>query len=654
MYQLFNKKVLQLIPIVFLIVIIFRISYTYTDIKERFSFFAKNEAQVLNAYAFVHRDYYQKLFLNNTLQISKRTLPALPAYSSKPISELFSKINAFNITIRTVSDRARNLKNSANSYELKAIEYFKNNTNKTEYFVLEEDSFYHYANVLKIEQKCLKCHGQKNQAPQFIQNQYDKAYDYKLGEVRGILSVKIPVSSLDSYFMKYFYQSIFYDLALFMLLYIAIYAITKKSKTINQILEEKVEEKTQELKSQVVQDRLTKHPNRIQLFWDIEESEQDTSKHLALLNIDRFKDINDFYGHKVADEILKDISNEIAKKAKEFHASFYKFPSDEFAIYSTKKIDNVAFYTFIKELLLAIHETKFLINESTLYINLSCGIASQEHEIITKADMALQSAKKDNNKMIVVYDTTLDRSQSITKNIDGIKLLKYAIKNDKIRPSFQPIYHVKTKKILKYEALARIITEDGNLISPYDFISIARKSNLYSYITEAMITKSFAFFKDKEYEFSINLSIDDIENKTTTKFIINSIKKFPEPQRIIFEILESDKIDNYEKLKSFIDTIKNFGCKFAIDDFGSGYSNFAHILELNVDYLKIDASLVKNITKDDNAKVITRTIISFAASLGLETIAEYVEDKASLKMLEDMGADYIQGYYIGKPKKDLA
>ena len=653
MYQLFNKKILQLIPIVFMIVILFRITYAYNDIKSMEYEFAKSEAEVLSSYALVHRNYYQKLYINKDIALNEKSLLGLPAYSSKPISEIFSKNNPFDITIKTVSDRARNINNSANKSELKAIDYFKKNKNKT-YFKKEENSFYQYAKALKVEQKCLKCHGKKSEAPQSIQDKYDKAYDYKLGEVRGILSIKIPVKSLSNYFMKYFYQSIFYDLALFILLFIAVFYITKKSKSINKVLEYKVEAKTKELKSQMVKDRLTKYPNRMQLFWDIEKDTDQKDKHLALLNIDRFKNINDFYGHNSADIILINLANEIYKKATDFNASFYKLPSDEFAILSTKKIDKVTFYKFIKDLMLFIHEKEFVINENSVYINLSCGIASNETDIITKADMALQHAKVDNNKIIISFDKSLDMAETITNNIHGIKLLKKAIENDNIKPYFQPIYHVSSKKIVKYEALARIITEDGEIIPPYQFIEIARKSNLYPDITKAMVEKSFEFFKDKEYEFSINLSIDDIENKETVNFIINNIKTFPDPSRIIFEILESDKIDNYEKLKSFIEKIKNFGCKFAIDDFGSGYSNFAHILELNVDYLKIDASLVKNITTDENAKVITKTIINFAASLGLETIAEYVEDKESLNILEGMGADYIQGYYIGKPSEDLA
>ena len=123
---------------------------------------------------------------------------------------------------------------------------------------------------------------------------------------------------------------------------------------------------------------------------------------------------------------------------------------------------------------------------------------------------------------------------------------------------------------------------------------------------------------------------------------------------MVFEILESEEINDYLEIQQFIQEVKLLGCKIALDDFGSGYSNFSHVLELNVDYLKIDASLIKNITTNENSKKIIQTIIIFASNLGLQTIAEYVEDEASFNLLKEMGIDFIQGYYIGKPKEDLA
>ncbi|MCF6172837.1 MAG: EAL domain-containing protein [Campylobacteraceae bacterium] len=231
--------------------------------------------------------------------------------------------------------------------------------------------------------------------------------------------------------------------------------------------------------------------------------------------------------------------------------------------------------------------------------------------------------------------------------------MRKAIEEDGIVPYFQPIYNLHTQKIEKYECLVRIVQKDGNIILPYEFLDIAIKSKQYFNITRNMITKSLELFKDKEYECSINLAVDDILNADIVAFIKQSIKNFPNPEKIVFEILEYDEIKNYDEIKKFIEQIHALGCKFAIDDFGSGYSNFTHIYELNIDFIKIDASLIKNIYNDKKSQIITKAIIDFASSLNIITIAEFVEDKKSLELLRKLGVDFIQGYYIGKPSDKI-
>ena len=652
MGKLFNSRVLYIIPIIFLVVIVFRITYSYHDTKQQAYDFAKKEAEVLNSHAMVHRTYYQKLFINKTLKLSEKTLSALPAYSSRPISKTFSQNNPFNIHIQTVSDRARNYKNIANKGELKAINFFKNNKDETTYFNDENSEFYQYASVLRIEQKCLKCHGKKENAPKFIQDNYAKAYDYKVGDVRGIMSITIPKDSLNNYFLKYFIYSTIYDILLFFALFFAIYYLVKKSKKINDFLEYEVQSKTNELKESLIIDRLTNLPNRLKLIEDVRIQANYSSQHLALLNIDRFKDINDFYGHEVGDKILQEVAITVKGICTKSNSSIYKLPSDEYALFTTMSITQNEFIKIINHIIMTIQETKYEVNNNTIFITLSCGTASNEKDIMTKADMALQVAKND-KRSLITYDESLDATDIINQNIIGVALLKDAILYDNITPFYQPIYNVRTKATEKYESLARIVQDNGEVIPPFKFLDIAIKSKLYSNITRTIIRKSFEFFRDKDYEFSINLSINDVLNKGTVKFIFKSLEEFDRPQKVVFEILESDKVGNYEELKEFISRVKEFGCKVAIDDFGSGYSNFSHILELNVDYLKIDASLVRYVTTDENSRKITQTIITFASNLGIKTIAEYVEDELSLKLLEEMGVDFVQGYYIGKPESAL-
>ena len=652
MHNLLNKRVLNLIPLIFLVIILLKIGYSYSNLHENERNFAKKEAEVLNAYSMAHRTYYQKLFIDKTIPLNKATLKALPAYSNSIISKKFSYKNPLNITVRTVSDRARNPLNSADNSELKAIEYFKINPDKKEYFSQNDNKYYQYASALRIDNKCLKCHGNQESAPEFIREKYSEAYNYKLGEVRGIMSIKIPIDNIQHYFLRGFVESIVYDFLLLLTLFTGITYLTKKSKSIQQILESEIKTKTTQLKSTFVIDKLTKLPNRQQLIEDINFYSHTPYKHLALLNINEFKNINDFYGHDLGDKVLKDFADTFIKECPCKKSTLYKLPSDEFAVFSTKDITQEAFVKNISTIISVIQKEEFLLGNNKIFIFVSCGISSNETALMTTADIALNTAKNQNSNLIV-YNETLDISQKIIENTQNLAVLRDAIQHDTIRPFFQPIYNVKTKKIEKYECLVRIVQEDGTIIPPYKFLDVAVKSKQYLYITKIMITKSFEYFKDKDYEFSINLSAVDMICDEMQEFIIQSLKDFSEPQRVVFEILENDKLGNYKEIKNFIKIIKKFDCKFAIDDFGSGYSNFSHVNELNVNYLKIDASLVKYINSDETSRLITKTIINFASSLGLKTIAEYVEDIESFEILEKMGVHYIQGYYIGKPDKNI-
>jgi len=648
MRSLFNRRVLNLIPVIFLIIILLKVTYSYNNLSHKEREFAKKEAEVLSSYSLAHRDYYQKLFIDKTIPLTKKTIKALPAYSNGIISQKFSQNNSLDITVRTVSDRVRNPLNIADKEEMKAIEFFKNNSDAKYYFNDKNRKYYQYASPLKIEQKCLTCHERRSEAPPFIREKYDTAYDYKLNDIRGVLSIKIPKKQVENYLYANFIEVTLFDIVLFFALYLGIIYLTKKSKLMNKLLEEEIQKKSNELKATYIVDKLTKLPNRQQLIEDIKQNSYKKTSHLALLNIDSFKDINDFYGYHSGDKILKTIAKILVNECLCEDAKIYKLPSDEFAIFSLKDIEEELFIQKIEKLIEIIHKHEFIVQNNTIYIIISCGISGKREELMITADIALQKAKA-RNKPLVIYNEKLNITEKILQNTKNITILKDAIEHNLIVPFYQPIYNIKNHTIEKYECLARIVQKDGTIIPPYQFMETAIKSKLYLHITKSMLNKSFDFFREKEYEFSINLSIIDIINHEMQEFIIEKLKKFPEPERIVFEILENEKLGNYESVKKFISNIKKFGCKFAIDDFGSGYSNFSHVYELNIDYIKIDASLVKDIATDDTSRIITKSIISFASNLGLKTIAEYVEDIESFEMLEEMGVDYIQGYYIGKP-----
>jgi len=167
-----------------------------------------------------------------------------------------------------------------------------------------------------------------------------------------------------------------------------------------------------------------------------------------------------------------------------------------------------------------------------------------------------------------------------------------------------------------------------------------------------MIQKSFEAFAGLKMEFSLNLSIDDIIQEETIELIDACLKTYS-GSRVVFEILESEGIHSYDLASRFIGNMKSKGCKIAIDDFGSGYSSFEHILRLHVDYLKLDSSLIRNIDTDPQSYTVVETIQDFASKLNMKTIAEFVHSESVHRKIQALGINFSQGYYVGKPGPDL-
>jgi EAL domain-containing protein (putative c-di-GMP-specific phosphodiesterase class I) len=292
-----------------------------------------------------------------------------------------------------------------------------------------------------------------------------------------------------------------------------------------------------------------------------------------------------------------------------------------------------------------------LIDQHEIDTRITSGISfSHKNNKLITADIALQSAKKENKDFVIFYED-LDKFQEYENNMLWTKKLKNAFLEDKIVVYYQPLVNNKTLEIEKYECLVRMIDENNDIISPFFFLDISKKSKQYTKITKIVIEKAFKKFNNLDFEFAVNISYEDIADPDFLRFIKNALKTYKVKDKVVFEILEDENIKNYELLIDFISEIKSLGCKVAIDDFGSGYSNFEHLLKMKVDYLKIDASLIKNIAIDENSYKITKTIIEFAKNLNLQTVAEYVENEDIYKIVKNLGADYSQGYYFSQPLK---
>ena len=402
--------------------------------------------------------------------------------------------------------------------------------------------------------------------------------------------------------------------------------------------------KTVELEKNLREDSLTKEGNRFKLLEDIKKSKKPA---LALLDISRFGDINDFYGYEIGDEVLVTVAK-IFKEHIGNKYSLYRIYSDEFAILANND-EKEHFIKFVKHIVDSISLVPLNIKGKEIYIQMTYSISFEEKDELKKTANTIKRYSK-TNKNIVVYDKNLGIEKIHEKNILWTSKLKKALENGNIIPYYQAIYNLKTEKIEKYEALVRLIDEDNIAISPFYFLDVAKKSKQYLKLTKQVVKKSFEYFKDKDYEFSINLTLEDITNKNISSYIVDMLKEYNIASKVVFEIVESEGIEDFAHVNSFIDIVRELGCKIAIDDFGSGYSNFEYLIKLNADYIKIDGSLIKDILINKNNQEIVITIVDFARRQGFKTIAEFVSTKEIFDRVKELGIDYAQGYYIGEPK----
>ena len=423
----------------------------------------------------------------------------------------------------------------------------------------------------------------------------------------------------------------------------------KQQKDIAGYLEKEVENKTVQLRGQLYTDTLTGCPNRIRLLEDLANVDDGI---LLIINVDGFQQINDFYGHVAGDYVLSSLSETLKLlTSTQPDMTVYKLSGDEFAVFTSHSIGYHSLELFLKGLGERIENVPIYFEDAKIKIQVTMGTTVDIKDGMEKADIALKTARI-NHKPFMIYDGSLNIEDQYHQNMQWIHRLTAAIDNDRIVPYYQPIFDNNTGAVVSYECLIRLIEKDGNVLSPFHFLEISKKARLYTRLTGIMVEKSCRHFAGKADHFSINLSVDDILDDDTVSFIKEQIQKYGVQEQIIFEILESVGIENYTEVLSFIEEMKSLGCRFAIDDFGSGYSNFDHLLQLKIDYIKIDGSLIRNLHTDTNAISIIEAIVYFAHKRQLKCIAEFVHNSEVYEIVKALGIDRSQGFFLGEPRSD--
>jgi len=406
-------------------------------------------------------------------------------------------------------------------------------------------------------------------------------------------------------------------------------------------------ENRSKLQSMFKTDSLTGLGNRVSLLDTITKNNHGT---LALINIDRFKEVNDTHGHAVGDQIIQTLGSRLYKFLEDEPYLLFRVQADIFAILSyTENLESVV--NHLEEFINTSGKEPYEDGDKNFLLTYTCGVASATENLFTYADMALSQAKT-KKLQIKVYEESMNNIDQFKQNILWVEKLNKAIAEDRIVPYFQPIYNYHTNKIEKYECLMRYI-EDGEVVSPVEYLDIAKKTKLYPELTYKIVGKAITKFANREEEFSINLSIEDLMNQNLMLFIYDYAEQKGVFTRMVLEIVESEEIEDSDQIATVIKKFKNVGCKVAIDDFGSGYSNYEYLISLQADYVKIDGSITKHILEDERTAEVVKSIVNFAKKSNMKTIAEYVSSKELDEKVRELGVDYAQGWFYGKAEKEL-
>ncbi len=410
-------------------------------------------------------------------------------------------------------------------------------------------------------------------------------------------------------------------------------------------------------KKESIIDPLTSTYNR-NFLRDFLKSINPARYQIMMVDIDHFKKINDNFGHKAGDLILREVAEAIKKELRE-KDRVIRFGGEEFLIFLYREKQECSAAKIISNRLKeSIEKRVFTYENMPIHITVSIGIASHpEHfksvpDAIKHADEMLYIAKREGRNKIV-----FDKNQSSAR-VDEKRTIgevKEALEDGRIVCHYQPIIDLTSGKTVKYEALVRMVDKEGQIVSPYFFLESIAYTNIYTDLTKQVLQIVFQQIKTNRIPISINLNLSDILDNMIYMIILDEIKENLElAEWLIIELLENEHHATIDILKERLLELKSYGVKIAIDDFGSGFSNFSIFQDLPIDILKIDGSLIKDVDNSKIAYSITESITLFAKKLEIETVAEFIHSEEILRIVKSLGIENGQGFHLGKPAETIS
>lgn len=382
----------------------------------------------------------------------------------------------------------------------------------------------------------------------------------------------------------------------------------------------------------------------------------------CFIDLDQFKIVNDTAGHLAGDQLLRQVADLLSAKLRKGDV-LARLGGDEFGLLlfdcSLRRAQ-----TMVRNLIGVLNDDRFVHDESVFEIGASIGLtqiaspSSSIDQLMAEADLACYAAKDAGRNRVQVYqddDLQLARRR---EEMSKASLIRWALDQGRFTLFAQPIRSLahSEKDPARYEILLRMVRQDGSMLSPGDFVSSAERYGLMNEIDRWVLRQSFAEFPDlladqPHANININLSGLTLNEASLVPFIMRLFQDYPiAPENVCFEITETAAIRSLSKTKRLMAKLKKIGCRFALDDFGSGLSSFNYLKQLPVDYLKVDGSFIRDVHRDRRSRTMVEAIHQVAKSLDLETVAECVETQEMLETIHAIGIDFVQGHIVGRPQ----
>jgi len=412
-------------------------------------------------------------------------------------------------------------------------------------------------------------------------------------------------------------------------------------------------------------DSLTQIGNRRVFHMALEKLlAQKTQGAVVFIDVNRFKQINDIYGHTVGDMVLIEIAEKLKKHVRE-NDLVCRLAGDEFTLI-LKGVREKGLEKILSQLALNLSGALKLEDGRKVDYTASLGAAlfpehgEDEQTLIVHSDMAMYQAKKKGLNHWHIFNYKDDSLQELKDEHKLMGVLRKALKENLFELKFQPIVNIAKRQISHYEVLLRLKDEQGQAISPSSFIPVAERvgliSELDSWVVNHIFTRISACSEEqkKRLKFSINISAPSLQDRYFANKLHKISQKHHVPsEMVIIELTETAYVDNLSQVLKNLNFLTEQGFEIALDDFGVGFSSFSYMKQLPLSYVKLDGSYVRDLVSNEKNRAFIESVVIMSKAFNMMTIAEFVQDKESMKILEEIGVDYAQGYLFGKAEQTI-